>query len=97
MHRPWFVGVFADSKRAEAIWAEIKPDLVIVDLNLMDGATGTDLARFFHDRGCEIVVFSGSADIEPKLCQISHTFIGKPLAPHLLTQALRPEPARVPR
>ena len=83
-------GVFRDSSSAEAICAEIKPDLAIVDLNLMDGATGADLAKFFHDRGCEIIVFSGETGIDPKLCRFSHTFISKPLSPHLLAEALRP-------
>ena len=83
-------GVFKDSSAAEAICVEIKPDIAIIDLNLMDGATGVDLARFLHDRGCEIVIFSGSQEIEPKLCRISHRFIGKPLSPYLLAEALRP-------
>lgn len=87
-------GVFKDSKAVEAICAEIKPDVAVIDLNLQDGATGADLAKYLHDRGCEIIIFSGSHDLEPKLCRFSHTFIGKPLAPHLLTEALRPSGSR---
>ncbi len=90
-------GIFKDSSAAEAIAAEVKPDLAIIDLNLIDGATGADLAKFFHDRGCEIIVFSGNNNIDIRLCRITHTFIGKPLAPHLLAHALRPTPERLSR
>lgn len=83
-------GVFSDSSSAHAICAEIKPDLAIIDLHLMDGATGADLAAFLHDNGCDIIVFSGNAEVDPRLCRFSHTFISKPLSPHLLAAALRP-------
>lgn len=82
-------GVFRDSSSAHAIIEEIKPDLAIVDLNLIDGDTGSDLASFLYDRGCEIVVYSASGAVDPALCRISHTFIRKPLAPELLREALR--------
>lgn len=90
-------GIFSDSSAAEAIYAEIKPDLAIVDLHLMDGDTGADLAHYLHQQGCEIVVFSATRPADARLCSISHTYIGKPLSPYLLTQALRPnqiEPVR---
>ena len=82
-------GVFRDSSGAHAIFEEIKPDLAIVDLGLMDGDTGSDLAGFLYARGCQIVVYSGSGTIDPKLCCISHTFIRKPLSPDLLSEALK--------
>lgn len=86
-------GVFSDSSAAEAICAEIKPDLAIVDLHLIDGDTGAELAHYLHEHGCEIVVFSATHPLDARLCSISHTFIGKPLSPDLLTQALTPSRA----
>lgn len=86
-------GIFSDSSAAQAICAEIKPDLAIVDLHLLDGDTGAELAHYLHQHGCEIVVFSATRPLDAFLCSISHTFISKPLSPHLLTQALTPSGA----
>jgi DNA-binding NarL/FixJ family response regulator len=87
-------GIFSDSTAAAAICEEGRPDLAIIDLGLLDGDTGAELATYMHNQGCEIVVFSGKQVVDPLLCRISHTFISKPLSPALLTAALRP-PARV--
>lgn len=83
-------GVFRDSSAAAAICEEARPDLAIIDLGLLDGETGSELATYMHSQGCEIVVFSGKQVVDPVLCRISHTFISKPLSPALLTEALRP-------
>ena len=83
-------GVFRDSSAAVAICQEARPDMAIIDLSLLDGDTGSELACYMHSQGCEIVVFSGKQIVDPILCKISHTFISKPLSPALLTEALRP-------
>lgn len=83
-------GIYRDSSGAVAVYEEARPDLAIIDLSLLDGDTGAKLATYMHSQGCEIVVFSGRQGVDPVLCQISHTFISKPLSPHLLAEALRP-------
>ena len=41
-------GVFRDSSAAAAICEEARPDLAIIDLGLLDGETGSELAAYIH-------------------------------------------------
>ena len=83
-------GIFRDGACAKAVAEEIKPDIAIIDLGLLDGDTGAEAARLLNECGCEIIVFSGRTGVDPMLCRMSHKFIGKPLSPELLAEALRP-------
>lgn len=83
-------GTFADSQCAQAIAEEVRPDFAIIDLTLLDGATGCELATYLAESGCEIIVHSGDSGVHPVLSRIPHMFISKPFSRKDLTAVLRP-------
>jgi DNA-binding NarL/FixJ family response regulator len=83
-------GIFPDSRSARAVAEEIRPDFAIVDLTLLDGATGSEIATYLAERGCEIIVHSGDTRVHPALGGIPHMFISKPFSRRDLTEVLRP-------
>lgn len=85
-------GIFRDSRAVEAICEEARPDLAIIDLSLMAGEMGSDLANYLRNKGCEIVVFPGEQVIDPIFCSISHSFISRARSLATAAKGSRPSP-----
>jgi CheY-like chemotaxis protein len=67
--------------------AETPPDLVLVDLNLADGATGLDLVETLAERGIPTVIVSSEASTVPATTS-AKAVIEKPVHECELTMAL---------
>lgn len=83
-------GIFRDSRAVEAIYEEARPDLAVIDVSLMAGEMGSDLANYLRNKGCEIVVFPCEQVIDPIFCRISHSFISRAQSPAMATKGSRP-------
>jgi AmiR/NasT family two-component response regulator len=56
------VGHALDSAEAKEMAIRLRPDVAIVDVQLLDGPTGVDLARFLaHEVGMVVVFATGNA------------------------------------
>ena len=83
------VGVYASAKAAIEGAKALRPHLALVDLNLSDGATGSDVATALSELGCKVVVISGGTRDGTKLFGIDHTFISKPAPAHVISDIIR--------
>jgi DNA-binding NarL/FixJ family response regulator len=81
-------GVFGESVQALARAAELAPDLAIVDLNLSDGATGSEVARTLQAMGVRVVILSGYSNVGQGLGCVPHTFARKPVSREVVGQLL---------
>ena len=72
--------------------ANLRPDLVVMDIRLANGSSGIDAARELHARhGLRCIFLSANLDELTKVTPASLDpidFIGKPVMPVLLKQAL---------
>lgn len=84
------MGVFPHSGYTEAVLGELRPEVAFVDFALADGDTGTETALCLAQSGCHVIMCSRDDRVELKLCEISHTFIRKPIKSDGLMEVLRP-------
>ena len=80
------VGTFYSSFDAWDAVDVLKPDIAIVDLNLADGESGLWLATHLVERGCKVIVVSGSTLVHPELGRIAHSFVGKPVPAGIIAE-----------
>ena len=81
-------GIFSNGHEAIKAAEELKPNIVLVDLTLADGATGADVAFTLAGRGCRVIVLSGSNETNATLCRISHCFVEKPAPAAVIQQVI---------
>jgi DNA-binding response OmpR family regulator len=82
------VGLACDSAGAAAL-ARTAPDLALVDLRLIDGCTGPDIARALTSRGTTILLVTGEANEAPPDLGGAVGLVHKPFTRKQLIQGQR--------
>lgn len=80
----------ANARDAAKMWADLRPDLVLLDYHLPDG-TGTELLRRLQSPSDRTVVLVMTGDIDPKLPVTllglgADAYVRKPFDPELLVE-----------
>jgi DNA-binding NarL/FixJ family response regulator len=81
-------GVFGESRQALSRAGELAPELAIIDLDLADGATGSEVARALQAMGVRVVILSGHSNVGQGLGCVPHTFAQKPVSREVVGQLL---------
>lgn len=84
-HTP--IGITARSKECLQLARDLKPDAVLLDLNLADGRTGPIVAAELKSLGIPFVIISGELSFLPDDLQTEHR-IEKPISQAELSGAL---------
>jgi CheY-like chemotaxis protein len=78
------VGAFQSGIDAWNALDRLRPEIAIVDLRLADGDSGLQLAAHLVERGCRVIVVSGSTRVHPELARLEHSFVSKPVLPGII-------------
>jgi DNA-binding response OmpR family regulator len=66
----WILGPVDSAEAAAMLCGKIRPDLALIDLNLREGGSGIDVARYLHERhGTPCLFITGPAGTGPDLPQ----------------------------
>jgi CheY-like chemotaxis protein len=82
------LGVAASSAEALALGRELQPDLAFVDIHLVDGPTGTDVARHLAEQGVTVLFMTANAKRIPEDFAGAKGVIAKPYTERGVRQAL---------
>ena len=84
------IGNAVTSLEAILLADRLQPDLALVDVQLLDGPTGVEVARHVVEHGAGLVVFmTGNRGSLPDDLAGAHGVIAKPYSPAGFTDALR--------
>jgi DNA-binding response OmpR family regulator len=87
-------GVYANARDALNAAREKMPDIAIIDLELADGNTGSELARTLQTMGVKVIVVSGHPNVGAGLGTVPHTYAAKPVSPEMVEFLLNPSAHR---
>ena len=82
------VGIAHEAETALALGDRLRPDLALVDVHLVDGETGPQIARHLKDVGVPVLFMTANADILPDDMAGALGVIPKPVAEHVLKDAV---------
>jgi DNA-binding response OmpR family regulator len=83
------VGIARESETALALGRRLRPDLALVDIQLVDGETGPEIARHLKDMGVPVLFMTANADMLPSDMAGALGAVPKPVAEHVLKGAVR--------
>jgi CheY-like chemotaxis protein len=81
------IGTVANSRQCLSRCASDRPDLVTVDLTLLDGRTGLRLVDLLAELGIPTIIVSGEARLVPRPTS-ARAVLEKPFSEDLLARAL---------
>src|ERR671929_1756251 len=82
------VGIARESETALALGRRLRPDLALVDMHLVDGETGPEIARHLKDMGVPVLFMTANASALPDGMAGALGVIPKPVAAHVLKGAV---------
>src|ERR671939_302534 len=82
-------GIARESKTALGLAQRLRPDLALVDVHLVDGDTGPEIARHLKEMGIPVLFMTANASTLPDGMAGALGAIPKPVAPHVLKRAIR--------
>src|SRR5919206_4404630 len=82
-------GIARESKTALGLAQHLKPDLALVDMHLVDGDTGPEIARHLKDMGIPVLFMTANASALPDGMAGALGVIPKPVATHVLKGAVK--------
>ncbi len=82
------LGVASSSAEAIALGHELRPDLAFVDIHLVDGPTGVDVARRLAEKGVTVLFMTANAKRIPEDFADAKGVIAKPYTERGVRQAL---------
>ena len=83
------VGIARESETALALGHRLRPDLALVDIQLVDGETGPEIARHLKDMGVPVLFMTANPDVLPSDMAGALGAVPKPVAEHVLKGAVR--------
>ena len=83
------VGIARESKMALALAGRLRPDLALVDVHLVDGETGPEIAGHLRDMKIPVLFMSANAEALPEGMADALGLIPKPVAEYVLKGAIR--------
>ena len=83
------VGIARESETALALGRRLRPDLALVDIQLVDGETGPEIARHLKDMGVPVLFMTADPDKLPDGMAGALGVIPKPIADHVLKGAVQ--------
>ena len=83
------IGIARESETALALGRRLRPDLALVDIQLVDGETGPEIARHLKDMGVPVLFMTANADTLPSDMAGALGAVPKPVAEHVLKRAVR--------
>lgn len=81
-------GVASSSAEAVALGQKLRPDLAFVDIHLVDGPTGVDVARRLVEQGVTVLFMTANTKRIPEDCAGAKGVISKPYTERGVRQAL---------
>jgi len=82
------LGVASSSSEAIALGNDLRPDLAFVDIHLVDGPTGVDVARRLAEQGVTVLFMTANAKRIPEDFAGAKGVIAKPYTERGVRQAL---------
>ncbi len=83
------VGIARESETALALGRRLKPDLALVDVHLVDGETGPEIARHLKDMGIPVLFMTANPDELPDGMAGALGVVPKPVAERVLKGAAK--------
>ena len=83
------VGIARESETALGLGRRLRPDLALVDIHLVDGETGPEIARHLKDMGIPVLFMTANASTLPDGMAGALGVIPKPVATHVLKEAVK--------
>ena len=83
------VGIARESKMALALAGRLRPDLALVDVHLVDGETGPEIAGHLRDMKIPVLFMSANAEALPEGMADALSLIQKPVFEYVLKGANR--------
>ena len=83
------VGIARESETALGLGQRLKPDLALVDVHLVDGETGPEIAGHLKDMGIPVLFMTANTSTLPDGMAGALDVIPKPVVPHVLKEAVR--------
>ena len=74
-----FAGSAASFGEARSLWQELDFDLGLIDIDLTDGQTGIDAARWLKERRIPACFVTGQSDLANRHRDLVHSVLAKPL------------------
>src|SRR5919206_5136832 len=82
------VGFARESETALSLGQRLRPDLALVDVRLVDGETGPEIAQHLKEMGIPVLFMTANASTLPDGMAGALGVIPKPVAPRVLKQAV---------
>lgn len=82
------VGIARESETALRLGRRLRPDLALVDVQLVDGETGPEIARHLSDMGIPVLFMTANPERLPDGMAGALGIIPKPVASHVVKQAV---------
>ena len=82
-------GIARESKTALGLAQRFRPDLALVDVHLVDGDTGPEIARRLKEMGIPVLFMTANASVLPDGMAGALGILPKPVSTHVLKQAVR--------
>ena len=83
------IGIARESETALGLARRLTPDLALVDVHLVDGETGPEIARHLKDMGIPVLFMTANVSTLPDGMAGALGVIPKPVVPHVLKGAVR--------
>ena len=83
------VGIARESETALGLARRLTPDLALVDVHLVDGETGPEIARHLKDMGVPVLFMTANVSTLPDGMAGALGVIPKPVATHVLKGAVK--------
>ena len=83
------VGLARDARSARVLAHDKNPDLALVDVVLVDGETGPEIARHLEAMGIPVLFVTASAGRLPPDLAGALGIVAKPITEHVLKSAVR--------
>jgi DNA-binding response OmpR family regulator len=83
------IGIARESETALGLARRLTPDLALVDVHLVDGDTGPEIARHLKDMGIPVLFMTANASTLPDGMAGALGVIPKPVAAHVLKGAVK--------
>ena len=78
------IGIARESETALGLGQRLKPDLALVDVHLVDGETGPEIAGHLEDMGIPVLFMTANTSTLPDGMAGALGVIPKPVVPHVL-------------
>ena len=82
-------GIARESKTALGLGRRLRPDLALVDVHLVDGETGPEIAQHLKEMGIPVLFMTAHVGMLPDSMAGALGVIPKPFAAHVLKRAVR--------